>query len=183
MPYYTTVEEKAFSENILEKGECVGNQHFLFPQCFPPYQRQKSSVKPNSFYRLQMLSIWTCLKSWYLVKVKMLLYILNRIVWICHKIFWIFLRISLTFSQTSPGLYVSLMQVLWKNTVGKGEIASNKQFLLFPWCFITVWQIFCHFNQIWNCRLQTLSVWKSLKFVVWDRINNQDSRSAHSQDA
>ena len=37
----------------------------------------------------------------------------------------------------------------FENTVGKGEIAHNKPFLLFLQCF-----------------LQTLSVWKSLKFVV-----------------
>ena len=54
-----------------------------------------------------------------------------------------------------------------ENTVGKGEIARNEQFLLFPQCFLPIWITFCHFRQIWNCRLQTLSVWKSLKFVVW----------------
>ena len=53
----------------------------------------------------------------------------------------------------------------------KGEIARNEQFLLFPQCFLPVWQTFCHFHQSWNCRLQTLSVWKSLKFVVWEGVN------------
>ena len=55
----------------------------------------------------------------------------------------------------------------FENTVGKGEIARNEQFLLFPQCFLLFWKTFFHFRQIWNCRLQTLSVWKSLKFVVW----------------
>ena len=55
--------------------------------------------------------------------------------------------------------------------MGKGEIACNKQFLLFPQCFLPVWGTFCHFHQIWNSRLQTHSVWKSLKFVVWERVN------------
>ena len=59
-------------------------------------------------------------------------------------------------SQTSPV----------ENTVGKGEIARNEQFLLFPTCYLPVLRIFCHFYQILNCRLQTLSVWKSLKFVI-----------------
>ena len=31
---------------------------------------------------------------------------------------------------------------------------------------------FCHLYQIWNCRLLTLSIWKSLKFVVWEWINS-----------
>ena len=35
---------------------------------------------------------------------------------------------------------------------------------------IPVWITFCRFHQNKNCRLQTLSVWKSLKFVVWERV-------------
>ena len=35
-----------------------------------------------------------------------------------------------------------------ENTVGKGEIAHNEQFLLFPQCFLPVWITFCHFRQI-----------------------------------
>ena len=46
----------------------------------------------------------------------------------------------------------------FENTVGKGEIARKKQFLLFPQCFLPVWITFFHFRQIWNCCLQTLSV-------------------------
>ena len=35
-----------------------------------------------------------------------------------------------------------------ENTVGKGEIARNEQFLLFPQCFPPVWKAFCHFQRI-----------------------------------
>ena len=35
----------------------------------------------------------------------------------------------------------------FENTVGKGEIALNKQFLLFPECFLPVWRTFCHFYE------------------------------------
>ena len=51
----------------------------------------------------------------------------------------------------------SLLKTLW----GKGEIARNEQFLLFPQCFLPVWRTFCHFYQIRNCRLQSFSVRKS----------------------
>ena len=55
----TTLSKKPL-ENIVGKGENAGYQHFLlFPQCFEPYQRQKSSVKLILFCRLQTLSIWT----------------------------------------------------------------------------------------------------------------------------
>ena len=60
----------------------------------------------------------------------------------------------------------------FENTVGKGEIARNEQFHLFPQCFLSVWRTFCYFHEVQNCRLQTISVWKSLKFVVWERVNN-----------
>ena len=55
----------------------------------------------------------------------------------------------------------------FENTVGKGEIACDKQFLLYPQCFLPIWITFSHFRQLCNGRLQTLSVWNSLEFVVW----------------
>ena len=54
----------------------------------------------------------------------------------------------------------------FENTAGKEEIARNEQFLLFPQCYLPIWITFCHFQQIQNCRLQSLSVWMSLRFVV-----------------
>ena len=51
----------------------------------------------------------------------------------------------------------SLLKTQWENET------SNFSFSHF-------WRTFCHFHQIWNCCLQTLLVWKSLKFVVWERV-------------
>ena len=62
--------------------------------------------------------------------------------------------------------------------MGKGEIPRIEQFLLFPQCFLTIRRTSCHFHQIRNCRLQTLSIWKSLKFVFWERANRPISSSA-----
>ena len=67
-------------------------------------------------------------------------------------------------------VFTCLRYISFENTVGKGEIARNEQFLLFPQCFLAVSRTFCHFHQIWNCRLQTFSIWKNLKFVVWERV-------------
>ena len=58
----------------------------------------------------------------------------------------------------------------FENNVGKGEIARNKQFLPFPQRFLPIWRTFSHFHQIRNYHLQTISVWKSLKLVVWERV-------------
>ena len=58
----------------------------------------------------------------------------------------------------------------FENTVGKGEIAPNEQFLLFPQCFLPFWRSVSHFHQIQNCHLQSVSVWNSLDFVVWERV-------------
>ena len=58
----------------------------------------------------------------------------------------------------------------FENTVGKGEIAHTEQFLLFQQCCLLVWRTFCHFLQTCNCCLQTLSDWKILKFVIWEKV-------------
>ena len=54
-------------------------------------------------------------------------------------------KCTLTLSQTSPAC---LQYKSFENTVGKGEIARNEQFLLFPQCFLPIWRTFCHFKQI-----------------------------------
>ena len=43
----------------------------------------------------------------------------------------------------------------FENTLGKGEIARNDQFLLFQQCFLPIWITFYHFHQIWRTRLKT----------------------------
>ena len=64
-------------------------------------------------------------------------------------VFFPFKTIESGLSKFNPfqGFYVSAVQVFW-NTVGKGEIACNKRFLLFPQCFLPVWRTFCHFYQL-----------------------------------
>ena len=66
--------------------------------------------------------------------------------------------------------FTSILGKSFENTVGKGEIARNEQFLLFPQCFLPVTKTLYRFHLVGYCRLQTLSVWKSLKFVVWERV-------------
>ena len=68
-------------------------------------------------------------------------------------------------------VFTCLQYKSFENTVEKGEIARNKQFLLSHSVFYPFGWTFNHFHQIWNCHLQTLSVWKSLKFVVWEWVN------------
>ena len=49
IPILTPMERKAF-ENILEKGENAGNQHFLlFPQCFLFFQTRISILSQDYF--------------------------------------------------------------------------------------------------------------------------------------
>ena len=77
-------------------------------------------------------------------------------------------KILLTLSQTSPCFYVSAAEVSkFENTVGKGEIAHNEQFLLFPQCFLSGWRTLCHLHQIWNCYLQNLSVCRFNMTCIW----------------
>ena len=55
--------------------------------------------------------------------------------------------ILLTLSQTSPGFYVSVVEVFWKHC-GKRRNLSQQA----PW-FLPIWRAFCDFQQIWNCCL------------------------------
>ena len=50
---------------------------------------------------------------------------------------------SLTMTPLTP-----LGNKPFENSVGKGEIARNEQFLLFPQCFLPVWITFFRFRQI-----------------------------------
>ena len=53
-------------------------------------------------------------------------------------------RLRLTHSHTMT----PLGNKPFENTVAKGEIARNEQFLLFLECFLPIWIVFCHFCQI-----------------------------------
>ena len=47
-----------------------------------------------------------------------------------------------------PWFFMCLQYKSFENTEGKGEIAHNEQFLLFPQCFLPIWRTFCYFHQI-----------------------------------
>ena len=156
-------------EKIVGKGENPGNQHFLlFPQCFLLYLRHTSVFQSHSFLSSAYGLNFDQYKNLSFGKG------LNVFCTFCEvdksndmsSAEW------LTLSQKSPVFFrvcsSSLLKTLWEN--GKLLIMSN--FSFFPPCFLPVWKTFYHFYQIQNCRLQTLSVWKGLKFVVWERINS-----------
>ena len=50
------------------------------------------------------------------------------------------------------------------------EKDNNEQCVLFPHCFLPFWRTSCYLYQILICRLQTLSVWKSLNIVIWEKV-------------
>ena len=71
---------------------------------------------------------------------------------------------GLTLSKTSPGFYVSAVQVFWK------QLEKEKLLIISP-CptvFSTRLENSLPFSTDLKCRLQTLSVWKSLNFVDWE---------------
>ena len=64
-----TALKKMPFQNIVEKGENAGNQHFLlFLQCYLPFPKQISGFQSHLFYHMQMLSIWKSLKIGRMVK-------------------------------------------------------------------------------------------------------------------
>ena len=59
----------------------------------------------------------------------------------------------------------SLLKTLWEKE--KLLVTSNFSFSLSV--FYPFVELFVIFIKIQNCRLQTLSVWKTLKFAVWGK--------------
>ena len=74
-------------------------------------------------------------------------------------------EVTLTLSHTIPVftcLQYSLLKTLWEKE--KLLITSN---FSFPHSVFYLLRTVCILSQIQSCRLQTLSIWKSLNFVVW----------------
>ena len=60
----------------------------------------------------------------------------------------------------------SLMKTLWE----KEKLLVTSNFSFSHSVFYPFLRTFCHFHRIKKCHLQTFSVWKSPKFVVWERV-------------
>ena len=78
----------------------------------------------------------------------------------------------LTPSQISPGFLrvcsTSLLKTRWE----KEKLLVTSNFSFSHSVFHPFQRTFCDFRETQNCSLQTLSVWKSLKFVVWERVKH-----------
>ena len=62
----------------------------------------------------------------------------------------------------------------FENFLGKGEIARDEQYLIFPHCFLLFFEnsvILIKFEIVFF-ELFQFSVWKSLKLVIWKRLNS-----------
>ena len=138
--YFNDPEKEAFWKHCGKRRKCWLPAFFSFSHyVFYPFQKEFCIFKLHLFCRL---SIRTRQK-------------------ICRL---------LTHSHTMTPFDTSGKQAFWKHC-GKRR-TCNEQFLLYPQCFLpiqrTFWFFFFFFfHQIQNCRLQTVSIWTSLKFVIW----------------
>ena len=78
--------------------------------------------------------------------------------------------IDLNPSQTSPVFSASAVKP-FENTVGKGEIAHNKQFLLFPNCFVSFCKTFSIFNKLRIVVLNSFSLEEFKIFPFGKELN------------
>ena len=69
-------------------------------------------------------------------------------------------------------IFTCVQKKTYENTVRKGKIARKRAISPFPTVFCTLLYTVCHFYQILNIHLQTVSVWNTLKFVDWKRVNH-----------
>ena len=67
--------------------------------------------------------------------------------------------------STQCRILTLLRYITLENIVRKGEIACNKQFLLFSQCFLPYMTLIFHFKCSLKCRLQFVSIWTGLKFL------------------
>ena len=75
---------------------------------------------------------------------------------------------ALTHYQAMPHFdALKTYTVAVENMVRKGEIACNKQFLLFSPCFLPFMALIFHFKHTLKCYLQFVPTSTSLNFVVW----------------
>ena len=77
----------------------------------------------------------------------------HALIWILllTEVFKLFILRSVMgkpFSKQALFFFTCLQYNSFENTAGRGEIARNEQFLLFPQCFIPVSKIFFHFHKI-----------------------------------
>ena len=100
----------------MRKGEIACNKQFLlFSQCFQPYMALIFHFK---YFKMLSAIFFDLYQSKILSS-----------------------GYGLTPSQTSPGFMCIYVQYKsFENTAGKGEIARNKQFLLFPTVFPTCFE-------------------------------------------
>ena len=82
------------------------------------------------------------------------------------------LRRLLTLSQTSV-CSTSLLKTLRK----KEKLLVTSNFSFSHSDFYPFWRTFRHFRFTKDYRLQVLSIWKGLKFVVWERVKAQFQRA------
>ena len=77
----------------------------------------------------------------------------------------------LTLSQTSPGIYVSAEQVFGKHCWKRRNLLVTSNFSFSHSLFYPFGEHSATVIQFEIIVLQTLSVWKRPKFVVWEKVN------------
>ena len=139
-------------ENIMGKRSNAG-----FQQCF-----QKPLPPPPHFVKSRDTVLWRVYFPERLNKKRGLVHVFGKMT----LLFWKIVGIIINPFPNKPWFLrvcsTSLAKTLWekeKLLVTSNFSFSHSVFYPFGWTF-------CHFHQIWNCRMLTLSVWKSLKFVV-----------------
>ena len=150
---YKSNDDKLFDrvENIVGKGENACCQHFL----------HSLKVASLSGWLELGVRIHQPFSRTFFVFFSRICKLANYTIWSCVTFICF-----LTLSQKSPGFYVSAVQAFWKHC-GKRRNCSWRAISPFPTVFSTCLKNFLPFSSNLNCRLQSLSVWKSLKFVVW----------------
>ena len=143
---------------------CLINIHLLVPSQ-DHLQRSRSNIKVTRVQKMAVSGAFVFHKH---ILLKYSFYSFTNKPW--------FLGVCIT----------SLLKTLWEKE--KWLVASHISF--FQQCFYPFWEISAIFINLKNCRLQTLLVWKRLKFVVLQRfktkflpkVKKRDCKNAYYED-
>ena len=88
---------------------------------------------------------------------------------------------GLTHNYTMPHFEALKIHIAVENIVRKGEIACNKQFLLFSQCFLPYMVLIFHLKCTLTCRLHLVSIWTSLKCCQCENIVRKGEIACNKQ--
>ena len=151
MQHFDTLKIYSCERHCEKRRYCSKEEISAFLTMFSAHMALIFNFKCTLEFRQQFVWIWTSLKFCCLVMGEIAFNPFPNKPW--------FLRVCRT----------SLFKTLWE----KEKLLVTSNFSFSHSVFYLFYEFSASLYQIWNCRLQTLPIWNSLKFVVWEKFKRE----------